>query len=221
MADTAVFDVDGTLVDTNYHHAIAWYRALLRHDVVVPVWHIHRAIGMGGDRLVSHVGGDDLEKKHGDSIREAWEDEFDKIADEIRPFAAAHALLVEVKQRGFALVLASSGKNKHVDRFLDLVDAKQLADDWTTSEDAERSKPAPDLVATAIKRVGGGSAVMVGDSTWDCRAAAKLHVPTLAVLSGGFSTEELTAAGAAAVFDSLDDLRASLDDTPLAAAKTG
>src|SRR4051812_23696843 len=218
MADTAVFDFDGTLVDTNYHHAICWYRALLRHDVLVPLWHIHRAIGMGDDRLVAEVAGDDVESACGDSIRDAWEEEFDGLVDEVRPFEAAHDLLAEVKRRGFALVLASSGKAKHVEKFLDLVDAKSLADEWTTSEDAEQSKPAPDLLAVAMERVGTASAVMIGDSTWDCRAAAKLDVPTLAVRNGGFSREELVEAGAAAVFDSLDALRGSLDDTELRAA---
>jgi HAD superfamily hydrolase (TIGR01549 family) len=216
MADTAIFDVDGTLVDTNYHHAIAWHRSFLHHDVVVPVWHIHRAIGMGGDLLVAHVAGDDVEEQHGDRIRDRWEEEFDSIIDEVRPFENAHELLQDVSDRGFKVVLASSGKKKHVTRFLDLVDGATVADDWTTSDDADRSKPAPDLVAIAMERVGGGSAVLVGDSTWDCRAAAKLDVPTIAVQTGGYSPEELEDAGASQVFESLTELRARLDSTTLA-----
>jgi HAD superfamily hydrolase (TIGR01549 family) len=216
MADTAIFDVDGTLVDTNYHHAIAWHRSFLHHDVVVPVWHIHRAIGMGGDVLVAHVAGDDVEEQHGDDIRDRWEKEFDAIIDEVRPFEDAHELLVDVRERGFKVVLASSGMKKHVEKFLDLVDAAQVADDWTTSDDAERSKPAPDLVAIAMERVGGASAVLVGDSTWDCGAAAKLDVPTIAVQTGGYSPEELEDAGAVQVFESLTALRTGLDSTALA-----
>src|SRR4051794_28573739 len=104
MADTAIFDVDGTLVDTNYHHAIAWHRALLAHGIVVPLWHLHRAIGMGGDRLIAHVAGDEAEAASGDDIRSAWERSFDELIDEVRPFEAAHDLLRDVKERGFKLV---------------------------------------------------------------------------------------------------------------------
>jgi HAD superfamily hydrolase (TIGR01549 family) len=216
MADTAIFDVDGTLVDTNYHHAIAWHRALIDHDVVVPLWHIHRAIGMGGDRLVAHVAGESVEARAGDDIRAVWEQEFDELIDEVEPFDQATELVQEVGSRGFKVVLASSGKRKHVETFLELLDMNDSVDAWTTAEDADASKPAPDLVAAAIDKVGGGSAVMVGDSTWDCLAAGKLDVPTLALQNGGFSREELREAGAVAVFASLVELRDSLDDTPLA-----
>ena len=114
----------------------------------------------------------------------------------MRPFDGARDLMEAVKSRGFRLVLASSGKSKHVDHFLDLIDGKSIADDWTTSDDVESSKPEPDLVATALDKVEGASGVMVGDSTWDCIAAGKLGVPSLAVRTGGFSVEELTDAGA-------------------------
>lgn len=217
MADTVIFDVDGTLVDTNYHHAICWSRALLQHDVVVPLWRIHRAIGMGGDKLIAHVAGDDVERGHGDDVRAAWEREFDALIGEIQPFEHAHALLQDVKVRGFKLVLASSGKAKHVEAFLDLLDAKTLADEWTTAEDAEESKPDPDLLSTAMGRVDGGSAVMVGDSVWDCKAAQRLDIPVLAVQNGGFSPDELRQAGAADVFESLSELRGRLDHTALRA----
>ncbi|GAA4604940.1 HAD superfamily hydrolase (TIGR01549 family) [Actinoplanes octamycinicus] len=215
MADTAIFDVDGTLVDTNYQHAIAWYRAFRRHELTVPVWRIHRAIGMGGDQLVPAVAGDDAERRHGDALREAQTEEFDRLIDEVRPFDGARELIEEVKSRGFRVVLASSGRKQHVEHFLDLVGGRPIADAWTSADDVERSKPAPDLVATAMERAGGASGVMIGDSTWDCVAARKLDVPTLAVRTGGFSAEELTDAGAVRVFDSLIDLRKALDETAL------
>jgi HAD superfamily hydrolase (TIGR01549 family) len=215
MADTAIFDVDGTLVDSNYQHALAWFRAFRRYGITRPLWRIHRAIGMGGDILVKEVGGEDVEKAHGDELREVWVEEFDRLIDEVQPFEGAHDLLREVKRRGFRLVLASSGKAMHVDLFLDLVDAKSLADAWTTSEDAEHSKPEPDLVGTALKKVDGARGVMVGDSTWDAVAAGKLEVPTIAVRTGGFSVDELRDAGAAQVYESLVDLRERLDDTAL------
>ncbi|GEB45063.1 haloacid dehalogenase [Microbacterium testaceum] len=216
MADTAIFDVDGTLVDTNYQHALAWYRAFRRFDVVLPIWRIHRAIGMGGDQLVASLTGDDVEKDHGEALRDAWTEEFEPFLGEVKPFDGAHDLLVEVKKRGFQVVLASSGKSDHVEHFLDLVDARDLADAWTTSDDVQASKPAPDLVETALDRVPGSSGIMIGDSPWDAIAAAKADMATIAVRTGGFSAEELRDAGASRVFDSLRDLIAGLDDTPLA-----
>lgn len=218
MADIAIFDVDGTLVDSNYQHALAWYRAFRRHDVTPPLWRIHRAIGMGGDQLVAAVAGDRVENEHGDALRDAWVEEFDPLLPEVAPLDGARDLLIEVKRRGFRLVLASSGQQHIVEAFLHLFDGENLADEWTTSADAEHSKPAPDLVETAVKKVGGGSAVMVGDSTWDCIAAGKLDVPTITVQTGGFSPSELRESGAIAVFDSLVELRQQLDDTPLQAA---
>lgn len=216
MADTAIFDVDGTLVDSNYQHALAWFRAFRRYDITRPLWRIHRGIGMGGDMFVPEVGGADVEEAHGEALRDAWVEEFDQLIGEIQPFEGAHELLREVKDRGFRLVLASSGKSQHVEHFLDMVDGKSLADAWTTSEDAEHSKPEPDLVKSALAKVEGATAVMVGDSTYDAIAAGKLDVATLALRTGGFSVEELTEAGAVGVYDSLVDLRRDLDATGLA-----
>jgi HAD superfamily hydrolase (TIGR01549 family) len=218
MADTAIFDVDGTLVDTNYQHALAWFRAFRRYDITRPMWQIHRGIGMGGDMFVPEIGGQDVEEAHGDDLRDAWEEEFDKLIDEIQPFEGAHDLLAEVKKRGFRLVLASSGKTEHVEAFLDLIDGKALADAWTTSDDVEKSKPQPDIVATALAKVQGASAIMIGDSVFDAQAAAKLKIPTLGVRTGGFSVGELQEAGVMQVFDSLVAFRQALDGTPLAGA---
>jgi HAD superfamily hydrolase (TIGR01549 family) len=218
MADTAIFDVDGTLVDTNYQHALAWFRALRRFDITRPMWRIHRGIGMGGDLFVPAVAGPDAEEAHGDALREAWAEEFDALIGEIQPFEGAHELLAEVKERGFRLVLASSGKKEHVEAFLDLIDGTSLADAWTTSDDVENSKPEPDIVSAALAKVGGDSGIMVGDSIYDAQAAAKLGIPTLGVRTGGFSVGELLEAGVLQVFDSLVAFRYALDGTPLARA---
>jgi HAD superfamily hydrolase (TIGR01549 family) len=214
MPDTAIFDVDGTLVDTNYQHALAWYRAFRRFDITLPLWQLHRGIGMGGDNFVVHVAGEDVEKRYGSQLREAWSAEFDEFIREVQPFAAARPLLEEIKKRGFKLVLASSGKAKHVEAFLDLIGGRDVADAWTTSDDVESSKPSPDLVSAALAKVEGGSGAMVGDSVWDVVAAGKLDVPTVGVLTGGFSREELTDAGAVRVFDSLGAMLDELDTTP-------
>ena len=170
---------------------------------------------MGGDKYVAHVAGDAVERQHGDALRDAWIEEFDLLIGEIRPFAATAALLTAVQQRGFRIVLASSGKSKHVETFLDLFGGKDIAEAWTTSDDAENSKPEPDIVQVALQRVRGARGIMIGDSTWDCVAAGKLDISTLAVRTGGFSADELRMARAAAVYESLDELMADLDNTPL------
>lgn len=215
MADTAVVDVDGTLVDTNYQHALAWFRAFRRVDVTLPLWLIHRHIGMGGDQLVEAVAGAEVEQRYGDEVRDAWKAEFDPMLKEIVPLPGARELVAEVKRRGFRLVLASSGNPQHVEHFLDLLGARQLADAWTTSEDVETTKPAPDLIKVAVDKVDGARAVAIGDTTWDAVAAGKLEVPSIAARTGGFSAEELREAGAGWVYESLDALREDLDATPL------
>ena len=202
MADTAIFDVDGTLVDTNYQHALAWYRAFRRYDITPAVWRIHRAIGMGGDNLVTAIAGEDVEKAHGDELRAAWTEEFEPMLDEIQPFEGARALIDEVASRGFRLVLASSGQKAHVEHFLDLLGGREVAE--------------PDLVGVALQKVDGASGVMIGDSVWDAVAAGKLDVPTIAVRTGGFSEAELREAGAFRVYESLVELHENLDGGPLA-----
>ena len=219
MADTAIFDIDGTLVDNNYLHVVALCHAFRRFDITPPMWRLHRAMGMGGDHIIAHGGGDEAERRHGSALREAWVEEFDKVIDEVRPLDGARDLIEAVKSRGFRVVLASSGQSKHVEHYVDLIDVRSLADAWTSSADVESSKPEPDLVATALDKVHGTSGVMIGDSTWDCIAASKLGVPSLCVRTGGFSTEELTDAGAERVFDSLREFADKLGDTPLARAQ--
>jgi HAD superfamily hydrolase (TIGR01549 family) len=217
MADTAIFDVDGTLVDSNYQHSLAWFRAFRRFDITVPIWQLHRATGMGGDMLVAHVAGDQVEERYGDDLRDAWGEELEPMIPEIQPFDGARELLQEIKRRGFRLVMASSGSAKQVDIFLDLFGAKEFADAWTTSSDAEQSKPAADILEVALSRVDGTSGVMVGDSIWDCAAAGKLDIPTVTLLTGGFSRAELLDAGSVGVFESLRELTDKLDSTPLSA----
>lgn len=213
----AVLDIDGTLVDTNYQHAIAWFRAFRQHEIVLPIWRIHRHIGMGGDQLVGALTDERTEREHGDDIRAAEKTLYFELIDEVQPMAGSRSLIEELKRRGHTVVLASSAKSDEVDHYLDLLDARGLADDWTTSADVESTKPAPDLVSAALQRAGGASddAVMVGDTTWDVEAAAKAGVGTIAVRTGGFAAAELEEAGAVAVFESVVELCEKLDQTPL------
>jgi HAD superfamily hydrolase (TIGR01509 family) len=214
----AVLDIDGTLVDTNYHHAIAWFRAFQRLDVTLPVYRIHRHIGMGGDQLVAALAGIAFERDHGDAVRELEGELYMDLIGEVQPLAGARELMEDLKARGHVVVLASSAKPVEVEHYLDLLDARGLADAWTSAGDVERTKPEPDLVRTALERSGARTGVMLGDSTWDCEAAKRAGVPSIGVLTGGFSREELLAAGAACVFERVDDLRAKLGSTPLGPA---
>jgi HAD superfamily hydrolase (TIGR01509 family) len=214
----AILDIDGTLVDTNYQHALGWYRAFRRHGIVLPIWRIHRHIGMGGDQVIQALTDERTEEELGDAIRETEGELYFELIDEVEPMEGARQLIAELGERGHVVVLASSAKEKEVDHYLDLLAARDLADAWTTSADVQSTKPAPDLVESALNKVGGSpeDAVMIGDTPWDVKAAARAGVGTLAVLTGGFAIEELTESGAQAVFESVAELRAGLDRTALA-----
>ena len=148
-AGAMLLDLDGTLVDTNYHHGIAWYRAFRAHGIVLPLWQIHRHVGMGGDLLVPALVGEERDARDGDSLRTAHGEQYDRLVDEVEPLEGAHDLLATLAERGHELVLASSSQGKYLDRYLDLLDAHELIDAATTSDDVETSKPAPDLVEVA------------------------------------------------------------------------
>jgi HAD superfamily hydrolase (TIGR01509 family) len=211
----AVLDVDGTLVDTNYQHALAWFRAFRAERIVLPMWRLHRHVGMGGDKFVAAVAGDEVEDRLGDRLRDSWEHQFDELIDETEPLAGARELIQELKKRGHSTVLASSAIQRHVDDFLDKLDAHDLADGWTTKDDVEASKPDPDLVEAALAKAGTRKAVMIGDTPWDVKAAAKAGIETICVVTGGFSKQELEEVGAVAVYESLVELREDLDRAPL------
>jgi HAD superfamily hydrolase (TIGR01509 family) len=220
VADSAiaVLDIDGTLIDSNYQHALAWYRALRSLGEIYPVWRLHRLIGMGGDQVVTAIGGEELERRVGDQARELQGEEAGALLAEMEPLPGARDLLTAIKDRGHRLVLASSGQQQHVEVFLDKLDARDIVDGWTSSADVEVSKPAPDLLQVALKKVGarpGSSAVMIGDSVWDVKAAKKAGMPAIAVRSGGFGDDELRQAGAIAIYDTPGDLAKALNDTPL------
>ena len=215
MPPVAILDVDGTLVDTNYHHAIAWYRAFTQSHIELPLWRIHRAIGMGGDQLVGALAGEEAEREKGDDVRTAEKVLYMLMIHEVRPLPDARRLIETLKERGHKVVLASSAKKEEIEHYLDLLDARELADAWTSSADVKRTKPEPDLVQVALEKVQGRDAVMIGDSVWDVEAAKRAGLPTITVRMGGFGEDELRAAGAACVFASINDLLQALHETPL------
>jgi HAD superfamily hydrolase (TIGR01509 family) len=206
MPLNAILDVDGTLVDTNYHHALAWHRALRAHDHQVQMWKVHRHIGMGGDQILDALIGEEAAAEQGDAIREAEAEAYGELIGEVEPMEGARQLLERLRAQEATTILASSAKQEEVDHYLDLLDARDLVDGWTTSADVERTKPHPDLVHAALEKAGEGASVMVGDSVWDVKAARAAGVDTLAVLTGGFSEGELREAGAVQVVESIDEL---------------
>lgn len=219
--DTALVDIDGTLLDSNYHHALAWSRAFAHVGRDVPVWRVHRHIGMGGDRLVGAVAGDDAEAAVGDAVRTRWEQEYDAIIDQTRLLDGARELLDALHGAGLRVVLASSSIPRHAQHALDLLDAEERADASTTAEDAGESKPDPELLDEALERVGGGRAIMLGDSVWDVVAANERGIPTIGLRSGGFGEAELLEAGAVRVYDDPRGLTDHLDEALDRAARAG
>jgi HAD superfamily hydrolase (TIGR01549 family) len=216
MCAVAVIDVDGTLVDTNYQHALAWYRAFRSNGLVLQLWRIHRHIGMGGDHMVAALAGRNAEHSKGEEIRASEKRLYQELIEEVEPMNGARELIAELKRRGHAVVLASSAKPEELDHYLDLLAATDIVDGWTSSGDVSSTKPAPDLIEAALEKAEGRDGVMVGDSTFDCQSATNAGIKTLGVLTGGFSEAELRDAGAIAVFESIQELLERLDETPLA-----
>ena len=219
--DTVVLDVDGTLVDTVYQHTHAWTEAFAAVGLHPPAWRIHRAIGMGGDRLVREVAGDEAEERWGDRLREGHSERFEPLIDDVAPLPGAADLLRELRERGFKVVVASSGAEEQTRRLLAHVDGERWADAWTSSAEVEASKPAPYLVETALAKVDGDRAVMVGDAVWDLRAAKKKDLYGVGLLCGGFGEAELRDAGADEVWESPRALLDGIDRSVLARSARG
>ena len=207
MSDAILFDIDGTLVDSTYHHAIAWQRAFDRHDLSVPLWRVHRSVGMGGDKLVGHVAGDLVEERHGDELRKAWREEYVDLKAEVDPLPGAADLVRRLVADGYRVAVASSGDPGFSREAVDQVGIEDDIELLTTSEDAQESKPEPDLIGVTLDRLGDvDRAVLVGDTPYDVRAAARAGLPCIGLRSGGYSQGELTDAGAVLVVDAPEDL---------------
>ena len=216
---TVILDVDGTLADSTYHHTLAWARAFERVGLRPPAWRIQRAIGLGGDKLVAAVAGDGAEREHGDAVRAGWEEEYAELLPEVHLLPGARELVLALADRGLTVVLATSGKEeftRHVLELLDLPDG--TLNGRASSEEAEESKPAPDVLEVALDKAGDGSALVVGDTPYDVAAAARVGSPCVTVRTGGFGVEELRTAGSVLVVDGLPELLDADWDRLLAAA---
>ena len=213
-----LFDVDGTLVDTTYLHAVAWWEALRQFDHDVPMAEIHRGIGMGADQILDHLLGGDRDKDADAEMATAHDILYGAWWERLRPLPGAKELLREVAGRGLAVVLASSAKESELSKLRKVVDADDAVTAATSSADAKHSKPAPDILEAALDQSGVDpqQCVFVGDAVWDVKAAAKLDIPCIGLACGGTSAAELEAAGAIETYKDPVDLLRHLDSSAIA-----
>lgn len=208
MTSAVLLDIDGTLVDSTYHHAVAWHRAFSRiAEEVPPLWRLHRAIGMGGDRLVAAVADDRTEERLGDVLRDAWRSEYAELRAEVRPLPGAADLVRRLVGDGFTVALASSGDPQFSREAVDLLGIGSDITALLTSEDVDSSKPDPDLIQQTLSRLGDvEAAVFVGDTVYDVESATRAGIKCVALRSGGFGRAELEDAGALRVEELPADL---------------
>jgi HAD superfamily hydrolase (TIGR01509 family) len=212
MPTGVLFDVDGTLVDTNYLHVLAWWQAFRSqgHDVAMTL--LHRTVGQGSDQFVSSILHRDDEK-----VADAHSDFYGQWKHQLVAFPGAADLLRMTKKAGLSVVLATSASEAEAEHLTAAIDADDAIDFITTKDDVDASKPDPDIVQTALDKAGlrADDAVFVGDTVWDVEAAGRAGVRCVGVLSGGISATELREAGAIAVYRDVAQLVAEFDDSPL------
>ncbi len=204
----ALFDVDGTLVDSNYLHVVTWWEAFAQAGHDVPMAAIHRAIGMGSDQLLDALLPGTRDREEDASIRAAHHALYATYWPRLKPLPAAPQLLRACRKAGMRVVLASSADPQEFAVLREVLDAEDAIETATSAGDVQRSKPAPDLVQVALQktRIPAEQAVFVGDTVWDVQACQRAGVRCIGVRSGGISTTELLDAGAVAVFADPADL---------------
>ena len=215
-----LFDVDGTLIDTTYLHAVAWWEAFAQAGHDVPMAPIHRAIGMGSDQLLDALLPARRDTGADDGISAAHAALYSVYWSRLRPLPGAADLLRACRRHGLQVVLASSAGPGELDKLRAILDADDAVDEATSAGDVEQSKPAPDLVRVALDKAGLAlaEAMFVGDAVWDVQACERAGVACVGVLSGGVSAAELREAGAVRVYrdpaDILESFPASLLERP-------
>jgi HAD superfamily hydrolase (TIGR01549 family) len=212
-----LFDIDGTLVDSNYLHVDAWDRAFTAVGHPVDVWRIHRAIGMDSGKLLKRLLEGDAEII-GDDAKARHDTLYMNTTDRLRPIGGGKALLEELTRRGHRVVLATSAPEDELKMLLAVLDVDDTVQAVTSSEDVGNAKPDPDIIRIALQKAGVSprEAVMVGDSVWDVEAADRAGVRCVGVLSGGVGREELLSAGASAVYEDVAELLHELSSSPIA-----
>ncbi|WP_406301316.1 HAD family hydrolase [Streptomyces sp. NBC_00885] len=220
MPRAAVFDVDGTLVDTNHLHVTAWWEALRQAGHTVPMHAIHRAIGLGSDDLIAHLLGDGRDRDEDDTISAGHKALYGTFSDRLPAFQEAGNLLRVLADNGWSVVLATSAGGKELEALRRAIDADDAISSSASADDVEAGKPAPDPVQHALDLVGvpAERAVFVGDTVWDMHAGCGAGVTCVGVLCGGIPRGDLEDAGAVAIFNDPSHLLQSLDDSPLANA---
>jgi HAD superfamily hydrolase (TIGR01509 family) len=211
-----LFDVDGTLVDSNDAHAHAWVEAFGEHGLTIAFGPVRRCIGMGGDKLMPEVSGIDHDSPLGKAIAQRRGEIFkERFLPTLKPFRDAQRLLSALKQRGYTMVAASSAKKDELDPLLEIAGATGLMDAATSGDDADSSKPAPDILHAALERAKASpaDALMIGDTPYDIEAARRANVEAIAFRCGGWDDPDLS--GASAIYDGPWDLLSHLDDSPL------
>jgi HAD superfamily hydrolase (TIGR01509 family) len=212
-----LFDVDGTLVDSNYLHVEAWAHAFADVGADVSSWRIHRAIGQDSAKLLDALLGEKVDEL-GDRAKELHSQYYKELADRLRPLDGAQDLLRELRTRGLTVVLATSAPEDELDILTQTLDVDDAIDATTNADDVETAKPDPSIVEVALEKAGvtSGDAIFIGDSVWDCIAASRAGVRAVGLLCGGFSSAELLAAGAIAIYDDPAGLLRELHLSPLA-----
>lgn len=207
-----LFDIDGTLVDSNYVHVIAWMYAFQSAGCRVEAWRIHQAIGMDSSKLLERLLGDQA-GQFSDQVKAEHARRYDELSSLLQPFDGARELLRKVSARGPKVVLATSAPQHELQMLRDLLDVEDAVETVTNADDVETAKPAPDVVQVALERAGvePADAVFLGDAVWDVQAAKEAGVVCVAVSSGGVHEAELRAAGAVATYDTVRDLLNDLD----------
>jgi HAD superfamily hydrolase (TIGR01509 family) len=208
-----LFDVDGTLVDTNYLHVVAWWQAFRAYGHDVTMQRLHGLVGQGAERLVTSVLG-----RPDQDVADAHTDFYGPELHRLPAFPGAADLLRAVKSAGLTVVLATSASEKEAQHLRRAVDADDVIDAVTHKDDAEESKPDPDIVETALAKAGlaAEQAIFVGDTVWDVEAARRAGLDCVCVLSGGVADAALREAGAVAVYRDVAHLLSELDESPLA-----
>ena len=221
MPKAAIFDIDGTLVDSVDLHASAWQEALVKFGHDVTFEQARSQIGKGGDQLIPAFLTEEEQKDHGEEMEE-WRGELfkSKYLPLVRPFSAVPELLRRIRDAGLRIAVASSAKKSELEVYLEIACVTKLVDVATSSDDAEQSKPAPDIFHVALKKLGvdGSEAIAIGDTPYDAMAAGKASIRTIGVLCGGFTEAELREGGCVAVYPGPAALLACFGASPLGAS---